>query len=119
MPSRNSLLVIKVLEKKVFRRVLNRGRHWDPNPMGLGLRLGSIFQNFGIGIEFENFCHWNWDSFFLKLGLGLFCRPLVLNDSYSARGRVKMTLCARVFTSGRHALFRARIFSKSFPTFKK
>ena len=47
--------------------MLARGRHWDPK-FYLGL----------IGIEFENF--WDWDSFFLNLGLGLgfFCRPLTL-----------------------------------------
>ena len=43
------------------------GRHWDPspNPRVLGLGLGSIFQNFGIGngigIDFSKVWDWAWD----------------------------------------------------------
>ena len=49
--------------------------------LGLGLGLGSIFrnfgigidffQNFGIGIEFKNFWDWDLDSLFSNVGLGL------------------------------------------------
>ena len=50
----------------------SRGRHWDPNPNPkfLGVGLGSIFQNFGIGtgIDFSKFWDWDWDRFFKILG---------------------------------------------------
>ena len=52
---------------------LTRGRHWDPSPNPKVLGLGSIFQNFGIGIgfgiDFSEF--WDWDRFSKSLGSGL------------------------------------------------
>ena len=44
-----------------YKMVRIRGRHWDPNPKFLGLGLGSIFQNFGIGINFSKVWDWAWD----------------------------------------------------------
>ena len=53
-------------EKQIYLWVIDRGRHWDPNPMG----SQSQSQIFGIGIDFSEFWDWDWHRFFKILGLG-------------------------------------------------
>ena len=53
--------------------VPNRGRHWDPNPMGSQSQSQIFGIGIGIGIDFSEFWDWDWDwdRFFKILGLGL------------------------------------------------
>ena len=65
-----------------YKMGLPRGRHWDPSPNPKFLKLGSIFQNFGIrtGIDFSKLglkFHENFEIGieFEKIGIGSLALP--------------------------------------------